>query len=100
MDDFVEKTAVTNVLLYIGMHGMNRFLDVLHARLNLFNNVDLIADAFRREIVYRQKKAFLAKMNLCEVERSLSHLSVLTGLVKLDVGGWNKQHKEDPHNVA
>ena len=100
VDTFVENTAVTNVLLYIGMHGMDQFLHVLHARLNLFNNVDSIADAFCREIVYRQKKAFLAKMNLCEVERSLSHLSVLTGLVKLDVGGWNMQNKEDPYNVA
>ena len=47
VDTFVENTAVTNILLYIGMHGMDAFLHVLHARLDLFNNVDSI-DGFQR----------------------------------------------------
>ena len=89
VDSYVEKTAVTNVLLYIGMHGMKKFLKVLTDRLDLFNNVDSIKDSCRREIVYRQKKAFLSKMNLCEVERSLSFLSVLQGNVNLYVDVWD-----------
>lgn len=89
MDDFVEKTALTNILLYIGMNGMPKFLRSLHERLVLFNNVDSIEDPFRREIVYRQKRAFLAKMNLCEVERSLPNLSIFKGLIKLDIVGWH-----------
>ena len=76
--DSVENVMLTNISLYIGMYGIRGLLGKVEDRLELFNNVDSIEDPFRREIVYRQKRAFLAKMNLCSVEKGVPYLHVIS----------------------
>ena len=89
---------MTNVILYIAMHGLQGLVDRIDDRFMLFNEVDKITDDFRRELVYRQKRAFYTKLNLCDVEKGLPFIKFNeNGDCMLFLGLGDK---EDPHNVA